>query len=72
MPDPSPLSPPVVLARLKREHPDRYRELSHRYLEAFQAVERDGVLSWDDNTDVDVEEQLWSLKGELASLYAGL
>ncbi len=57
-----------LLSRLERTDPAAYRELEMRYTEAFLAIRQDGVESFDDNTDVDVEEELWLLRNDLVKL----
>jgi hypothetical protein len=59
------VSLPELIEQIRRLHPSLYRELASRYTEAILAIEQDGVTSFNDNTDIDVEEELWLLRADL-------
>jgi hypothetical protein len=64
-----PISLPDLIAQIKQDHPEIYRDLAHHYAEAILAIEQDGVTSFDDNTDNDVGEELWLLRADLLRLF---
>ncbi len=63
---PSPLA--RLIAEIKRDRPDLYRELRRRYVESILAIEHGQATSFDDNTDPDCEDQLPLLQRDLISL----
>jgi hypothetical protein len=63
---PSPLA--RLIAEIKRDRPDVYRELRDRYVESILAIEHGQATSFDDNTDPDCEDQLPDLERALISL----
>jgi hypothetical protein len=63
---PSPLA--RLIAEIKRDRPDVYRELRRRYVESILAIEYGQARSFDDNTDPDCEDQLPLLQRDLINL----
>jgi hypothetical protein len=57
-----------LIAEIKRDRPDVYRELRGRYVESILAIEHGQVTSFDDNTDPDCEDQLPLLQRDLINL----
>jgi hypothetical protein len=47
-----------LVAEIKRDRPDVYRELRRRHVESILAIEHGQVRSFDDKTDPDSEDQL--------------
>jgi hypothetical protein len=62
---PSPLA--RLVAEIKRDRPEVYRELRRRHVESILAIEHGQVMSFDDNTDPDSEDQLPLLRRDLIS-----
>jgi hypothetical protein len=57
-----------LIAEIKRDRPDVYRELRRDYVESILAIEHGQARSFDDNTDPDCEDQLPDLERFLVSL----
>ena len=63
---PSPLA--QLIAEIKRDRPEVYRELYGCYIESIVSIEDGLISSFDDNTDPDCEDQLPLLQRDLISL----
>ncbi len=63
-------SPQALLAEVKQEHPESYRQFSNIYVEAVRAIEDGLVSSFDDDTMV-TDDELWALRDDIERVLRG-